>query len=118
MSKFDDLKKTAEALGIGGDDTEQLSPKEQLEKLEEEKKKYLAECPFKVGDVVTQKEDEERYKFPKLGSPAIVLNVYPPFRERDETGNPLDWNTMDILVFARDKINVYSVESFRFKLFS
>ncbi len=99
------------------DDEPQLSKEEQLEKINAFIEAANQPCPFKVGDVVTQKSgDVKAYKNPKPGNPAVVIEVFENTSyPKDTGGTTAHKNDMAICIITQGTPDVYPVESFRFK---
>lgn len=74
-----------------------------------------APCPFQVGDMVTQRTEYTRYRWPTDGQLAIVSELWPTntFKPGDN-GLAAERADMIILVYAKDEWAQFGVESWRF----
>lgn len=115
LSGMGDIEKMLSGFGMDGKEKKvTLGKKKQIEMLQDYLLDLKAPCMFRVGDVVTQKKDAGKYRFPSPGNPAIVLNLIENPKVSDG-----DRNDMVIGVVTPDNATrVYEVESIRFEMFN
>jgi len=104
----------------GKDEPVSMSKEEQLEMISD-LIGGLKEPLFKEGDVITQKNvgGKTRYRCPAIGSPAVVLKVFPPSFKPSEKGDNLIAEDMRIaVVTANNFVQFYEVESVCFDYYN
>jgi len=79
---------------------EVLSPNKKASKLKNSLSEYNREVEFSEGDLITWKEGLKNKRFPKLGEPAIVVEVLdePIINEEENPSTPYFREVLDIKI--------------------